>query len=239
MSRGGEVISEAVRSEDSLLSTAPGCWDCLGKVEKFFCTRCGKIQPIPSLLDYFSLLGMARKLQFDSQKVENQFHALSRKFHPDFYQGKSPKEQELSLENASALNQAYRTLRDPISKIEYLFQLELGDAEGIRCQVPPDLLEEVLDLHSKLEEIHHLKKGDDPSEEKKIKTYLGAELIVLQGRFQKIEDQIQELSVKWDHIPAKDQAKSVERKNLLLELRNVLSQRTYLSNVIEDIKRTI
>lgn len=239
MSQSEEVISKSAGKEELFLPAPVRCWDCLGVVEEFFCIRCGKIQPIPFSSDYFSLLGVEKRLQVDPQKIENRFYSLSRKFHPDFYQGRSKREQELSLENASALNKAYRTLRDPVSKIEYLFQVELGDGEGIRCQVPPDLLEEVLDLHSKLEEIHHLKKGDNPQEEKKIKQYLATELILLQEKFNSIEEQIESISSKWDQLSEESSSSGIEKKNCLLELRNILSQRTYLSNVIDDIKRTI
>jgi molecular chaperone HscB len=208
-------------------------------VENFFCKRCGKIQPVPQAADYFFCVGLERKLRSNPQKVENRFYAVSRKFHPDFYQSKSLKEQELSLENASTLNKAYRTLRDPISKIEYLIQLELGEGEGVRCQVPPNLLEEVLDLHSRLEEIHNLKGGGDPSEQNKIKEYLRSELIRLEARFQAINDQISVLSDRWDHLRKEDQEYQSGKKRILLELRTILSQRTYLSNVIEDIKKTL
>lgn len=237
--QSASAITEQNEKEGVALSSVNRCWDCPGGVENFFCKRCGKIQPIPGSADYFSTLGLERRLNYGQQEVEEQFHTLSRKFHPDFYQSKSLKEQELSLENASTLNKAYRTLRDPISKIEYLIQLELGEGEGIRCQVPPDLLEEVLDLHSQLEEIHSLKEGSDTPEKVKIKEYLRSELIKLEERFRVIDDQILALSDNWNFLEKGVQEPQLEKKKILLDLRNLLSQRTYLSNVIEEIKKTL
>ncbi|MFI5303226.1 MAG: Fe-S protein assembly co-chaperone HscB [Nitrospiria bacterium] len=234
-----QTIIERGLNEGKARTTGLRCWDCLTQVENFFCKSCERIQPIPLNADYFQYFGFERKLKVDPIVLENRFHALSRKFHPDFYQSKSFKEQELSLENASALNKAYRVLREPISRVEYLIQLELGEGEGIRCQVPPDLLEEVLDLHAQLEEIHQLKENSDSSAAVKIKEFLRSELIKLEVRFKAINDQIQALSDQWDLLNTADRERHPDTKKLLIEMRNILSQRTYLSNVIEEIKKTL
>ncbi|MFI5305504.1 MAG: hypothetical protein ACHQYP_12020, partial [Nitrospiria bacterium] len=92
MIQEAQIISEQSEREYPVHPSVLNCWDCLAEVENFFCKRCGKIQPIPKTADYFSSLGLERKLTVDPQKLENLFYALSRKFHPDFFQGKSLKE---------------------------------------------------------------------------------------------------------------------------------------------------
>lgn len=215
------------------------CWSCQEETENSFCVKCGKIQPLSPAEDYFAALGLERKLNLILPQVEKKFHALSRKFHPDFFQGKSPEEQAISLENASVLNKAYRTLKDPVSRIEYLLQVEQGSKEAILCQVPSDLLEEVMELHTRLEEVHSLKEGGNPQELKKEKDYLQSELVRLEATYQALKNQIQQLSDEWDGLKKEGEGREAKKLKILTDFRQILSQRTYLINVIEDIRKVL
>ena len=88
-----------------------------------FCGECGHVQPAEPT-DYFSFFGLPRKLQLDEAALEHEFYALSRKLHPDVYSRASAREQAWSLEKTSQLNDAYRTLKDPMTRTEYLLALE-------------------------------------------------------------------------------------------------------------------
>src|SRR6476620_11235597 len=95
------------------------CWSCGTMRAVHFCSACGKVQP-PMPVDYFTFFGLPRKLNLDTALLEREFYELSRKLHPDIYARAVPQEQEWSLEQSSLLNDAYRTLRDPIRRTEYL-----------------------------------------------------------------------------------------------------------------------
>src|SRR6266852_3062646 len=100
--------------------------------------------------DFFSFLGLPRKLNLDMADFEQRYRALSRQFHPDYFYNATPAERRASLENSSYLNDAYRTLRQPIARVEYLLQLEGLAARGpeeASKQVPAALLEEVFALN--------------------------------------------------------------------------------------------
>ncbi|MEK6619211.1 MAG: Fe-S protein assembly co-chaperone HscB, partial [Nitrospirota bacterium] len=103
-------------------------------------------------LDYFTCLGRPRLLNIDLGVLEAKYYELSRVFHPDFFQNKTESEQAISLGNSALLNTAYRTLKDPIRRAEYLIQLEAGSAKDIRTSPPADLFEEILALQENLEE---------------------------------------------------------------------------------------
>ncbi|HSG06591.1 MAG TPA: Fe-S protein assembly co-chaperone HscB, partial [Nitrospiria bacterium] len=118
------------------------CWHCESEVGgTYFCEQCVKIQPIIPEADHFSRFGLSRQLQIDSQDLERRFYERSRKFHPDFYQQKSAEERDISLQNSALLNTAYRILRDPFRRVEYLIRLEEGAAKEIPAKAPPELLE--------------------------------------------------------------------------------------------------
>src|SRR5215472_7040991 len=109
------------------IATATQCWSCGATLSEshaaHFCDQCGKVQA-PRPIDYFSCFGLPRKLSIDTAQLEREFYRLSRKLHPDLYARASTEEQEWSTERSSLLNDAYRTLRDPIRRTEYLLKLE-------------------------------------------------------------------------------------------------------------------
>src|SRR5215469_8478472 len=140
------------------------CWSCGDMRAAHFCASCGKVQP-PQPADYFTFFALPPKLNIDVPALEKDFYELSRKLHPDLSARASSQEQEWSLEQSSLLNDAYRTLRDPIKRTQYLLKLEGVELEEqskmateqaratgeIKKQiVPPDLLEEVFELNMQL-----------------------------------------------------------------------------------------
>src|SRR5437764_4100241 len=118
--------------------------------------------------DHFSVFGLPRKLNVDLAALEKEFYRLSRRLHPDLFVNGSTHEQEWALEQSSHLNDAYRALKDPISRTQYLLGLEgvqleeqskaATDAarhsgEEKKKVVPPDLLEEVFEVNMQLQEL--------------------------------------------------------------------------------------
>ena len=99
------------------------CWSCGTMRAVHFCSACGKVQP-PVPVDYFTFFALPRKLNVDVALLEREFYELSRKLHPDLCARADKREQEWSLEQSSLLNDAYRTLKDPIKRTEYLLRLE-------------------------------------------------------------------------------------------------------------------
>ncbi len=127
-----------------------------------FCPQCTKILSLGRHGDYFSFLGLPRKLNIAAADLDQRFRALSRQFHPDYFYNATPIERRASLERSSYLNDAYRTLRSPVGRIEYLLDRE-GFApkspNDASTHVPPALLEEVFSLNEELDEIRNLRAG--------------------------------------------------------------------------------
>ncbi len=155
-------------------SVSAACWSCGASLPdgKTFCDACGKVQAPSDDADHFAVFGLPRKLHIDLSALEKKFYRLSRKLHPDVYAQASSQEQQWSLDQTSLLNDAYRTLKNPIARTEYLLGLEgvvleAGKSEDGKpkdSRVPPDLLEEVFELNMQLEEMRMNRKmgEDDP-----------------------------------------------------------------------------
>lgn len=217
------------------------CWHCQSEVSgEYFCERCVKVQPVSKEADYFTCLGFPRRLRIDPQKLEAKFYELSRAFHPDFYQNKSETEQAISLSNAATLNTAYRTLRDPIQRAEYLIAIEAGAVKEIRTSPPADLFEEILELQDTLEEY---RASDQSSESgRQLRSQLQTEQQTLESRKHEMEAQLERLFVEWDALQDKGEATSAsraERERMLKQMREILSNRTYITNIVDDLLATI
>jgi len=217
------------------------CWHCQSEVSgEYFCERCVKVQPVSKEADYFTCLGFPRRLTIDPQKLEAKFYELSRAFHPDFYQNKSETEQAISLSNAATLNTAYRTLRDPIQRAEYLLAIEAGAVKEIRTSPPADLFEEILELQEILEEYRESDQSSEAGQQ--LRSKLQAEQHTLEERKHEMETQLERLFVEWDALQDRGEATSqtrADRDRLLKQMREILSNRTYVKNIVNDLVATI
>src|SRR5438094_10418224 len=102
-------------------------------------------------MDYFEVFGLARHLGIDTLVLEKTFHNLSRKYHPDYFTRASSSEKTQAVRMTALLNDAYRTLRHPVRRVEYLLSL-YGFKPDSR-KVPEAVLMEVFEIHAQLEEV--------------------------------------------------------------------------------------
>jgi molecular chaperone HscB len=124
------------------------CWSCQGEAVRWapFCPSCRKIQPVPRSEDHFALLGLPRQFDLDPSELERRFRDLSRRLHPDRFARSSPRERRLSLDWATRINDATRSLRDWRLRAAYLLRLAGTDVLGEgRTFADPEFLEEQLE----------------------------------------------------------------------------------------------
>ena len=204
-------------------------------VDEHFCPQCNRILALHRYGDYFSFFGVPRRLTLDAGDLERRFRDLSRKFHPDYFYNASPTERLASLERSSYLNDAYRTLKNPVSRVEHLLAIEglpSAKSEDGTAKVPPSLLEEVFALNEELDEIRELREsGADPE---KLTTRLEKARAPIDARRDEHERQLQELSARWD---GQENASAAEKRATLDALRERLLERNYINNLLATIER--
>src|SRR6202045_871071 len=174
------------------------CWSCNTPTNSAaFCRACGKIQSLPDAADYFTYFGLPRKLWMGMDALEQKFLQLSWKLHPDNFVNTDEREREISLQRSSKLNDAYRVLRDPVARVEYLLELEGMRKEGEhKQQAPPELLEEVFELNESLDELREAKSaGDDLSS---LRSRLESAEKNFQGKLSEVDAKLQETARQWD-----------------------------------------
>ncbi|TAL12370.1 MAG: Fe-S protein assembly co-chaperone HscB [Nitrospirae bacterium] len=219
------------------------CWHCESDVGgEYFCGQCVKVQPLSKDIDYFTCLGLSRKLNIDTASLESKFYEMSRAFHPDFYEGKSEMERAVSLANSAVLNQAYRTLKDPILRVEYLLRLEAGAAKDIPEKAPADLFEAILEIQEHLEAYQAAKTQHDAAASWRAAELLKNARKTLDTKRTALESRLAELFQIWDRLVDKhthDQAHSAQKEFILKEMRGLLSERTYVVNMLGNIAEAL
>lgn len=101
------------------------CWNCnkLNKAKNKFCESCHVIQPLDKEENYFSYFLIKPMFVIDILKLKNNFHKLQILLHPDMFVRSSNKEKKFSQQHSTYLNKAYATLRDPLSRANYLLEI--------------------------------------------------------------------------------------------------------------------
>ena len=201
-------------------------------------------------MDYFEIFSLPPHLTLDTAALERSFYALSRKLHPDRFASRPPAEQQAVLAASSELNDAYRTLKDPIARTEYLLKLEgieleeqasaataAARASGTAKKqvVPADLLEEAFELNMQLEEMRAAKKVGD--EDPQLRADLLAAKADFDAKLAATDADLANLHAQWDAaVDANDSAARGAARDAMVAL---LNRRSYLRNLVRDVNEAL
>jgi molecular chaperone HscB len=205
--------------------------------EVHFCPQCERILTLTRHGDYFSFFGLPRKLVVDLADLDVRFRRLSRQFHPDYFYTASGPERLASLERASYLNDAYRVLRQPLDRAEYLLKLEGLPSVGTHQdaqELPAGVLEEMFALNEELDEIRAAREAGASPEQ------LGARIEAarrpVEERAARQEAQLEALFLRWDKQVDEQAPRDVQRATLET-IRGLLQERSYIANLIATASR--
>lgn len=202
------------------------------------------------MLNYFEVFSLPLRLQIDTVALEKQFYTLSRKLHPDRFASRPMAEQEAALAQSSQLNDAYRALKDPVLRTQYLLKLEgveleeqskaatdtaRATGEQKKQIVPPELLEEVFELNMQLQEMRAAKQmGEDEPE-------LRRDLMTAKDSFDakmvETQAELEGLWARWDEAyDAGNDAGKASARDAMVAL---LNKRSYLRNLVRDVNEAL
>jgi len=183
--------------------------------------------------DYFEVFGLPRKLSLDLQELQRRFYDLSRRHHPDFHQTADALAQADSLEASALVNRAYRTLRDPLARVEYVVALEEGrevrEETSAKPKPPVDLLAEMLEVQEALQEAKS--EGLTAEAAERLRT----ERDRLEARRRAEETAVTEGAAEWDSAVDR----GADRQPLVDRFKQRLAARAYLSTVIDDLSQAL
>jgi molecular chaperone HscB len=200
--------------------------------------------------NYFAFFGLPLHLRLDGIALEKQFYAMSRKLHPDRFASKPAAEQEAALAESSRLNDAYRTLKDPILRTQHLLTLEgveleeqskaatdaaRASGEQKKQIVPPELLEEVFELNMQLQEMRAARQmgEDEPELRRDLMTAKDA----FDAKMVETQAELEKLWAAWDAgMDANDQTAKSRARDAMVTL---LNKRSYLRNLVRDVNEAL
>jgi molecular chaperone HscB len=194
---------------------------------------------------YFTQFGLPEHLHIDLAALEKAFYAQSRKLHPDRFASRPQAEQDDALAASSVLNDAYRTLRDPIARTEYLLSLhgvqmeeqsraatDAAKASGTEKKqvAPPDLLEEAFELNMALEE---MRMDPDPNTRRDLE----AAREKFTAMLSESQQQLESLWTQWDAaLDASAPTAQTAAKDAMVAL---LNRRSYIRNLVRDVNQAL
>jgi molecular chaperone HscB len=187
-------------------------------------------------MNHFEIFGLPRKLGIDAAALQRRFYELSRQHHPDFHQAAPADEQARVLETSARVNAAYRTLRDPIKRVQYLVRLEEGgeraaegaEPDGRKEAAPPDLLAEMFEIQEALQEARM--GGLDDATRATLTEQRDA---LIERRAAEEAEITGPMSAAWDR------ATGEERPKLVARFKQALARRAYFRTVIDDLTEAL
>jgi molecular chaperone HscB len=179
-------------------------------------------------------------LAIDLEDLEQRFHSLSWKLHPDNFVRASEEERQLSLDRSSQLNDAYRTLRDPVARVEYLLSLAGMRKEGQKKQqAPPELLEEVFELNESLDELRQARQsGGSAAQMFGLRARLEAAQHKFESSLAALDQELARVSVEWDSA-LDSSADDAARKKLMERMNEILNRRSYIRNLVNSVRQEL
>lgn len=200
--------------------------------------------------DFFAVFQLPPKLRIDTAALEKQFYTRSRQLHPDRFVNQPPAEQEDALRQSSRLNDAYRTLRDPVQRTEHLLALngveleeqsktatDAARASGSEKKqaVPPELLEEVFELNMQLTEMRAAKQmgEDDPQ----LRKDLEAAKRTFDTKMRETQAELERSWTDWDTALEAGDATSKDSSKIAMVA--LLNRRRYLRNLVRDVNEAL
>ncbi len=184
--------------------------------------------PLPVELDCFAALGLPRKLTIDLPALEERYHDLGKRIHPDRFASSPPRVRSASLSGAALLTRSYRTLRDPVSRGLYWLELNGEKLAENNKQVPVELAETVFEVQEQLAELREAGAGDGA-----LRREIEKRRVELGLAMDELREGLARNFIRWDRSDGSDRAE------LIAELKSILSKIAYMRTLIRDVDREL
>ena len=192
---------------------------------RLICSNCGT--PLAAELDYFAALGVPRRLTLDPSQLETLYHDLGRRLHPDRFADSPVQVRAASLSATALLTQAFRILRDPVSRGLYWLELHGEKLASNNKKVPPELAELIFEVQEALSEFRTV-EPDSTGEKENLRAQICASKQGIDGSLKETMAELERNFARWNagvnHDP-----------DLFVQLKGILSRIAYLRTLARDV----
>jgi molecular chaperone HscB len=196
---------------------------------RLICSNCGA--PLAAELDYFAALGLPRRLNLDLQQLENLYHDLGRRVHPDRFANSAPAIRSASLNATALLTRSFRTLRDPVSRGLYWLELHGEKLAADNKRVPPELAELIFEVQEALEELRQ-SNLDGATHRERLRAEVAERKQELTVSLRDTFIELERNFGRWDSGVNPD-------PELIVQLKAILSRIAYLRTLVRDVDREL
>jgi molecular chaperone HscB len=103
--------------------------------------------------NHFELFGLQPRFNLNLAELEHAYRSIQSRVHPDKFVHASDAERRTSMQTATLVNEAYRTLRSPLARARYLLALHHVDVQSeINTAMPPEFLQAQMEWREAVEE---------------------------------------------------------------------------------------
>ncbi|KAJ2940154.1 hypothetical protein O0L34_g11719 [Tuta absoluta] len=148
------------------------CWSCGQKspnlVSNLFCSNCKVLQRPPQNADYFKVLGVKPTFDLDENELAKRYKELQKYLHPDKFANKDKEEQEISATYSTLVNEAYKTLLEPLARGIYMLNLRGKDLPE-KTEVDQEFLMDIMEKNEEVEKAETEQQIMELNQENKMK----------------------------------------------------------------------
>ena len=139
----------------------------------------------------------------------------------------------LSLEASARLNEAYKTLKEPIQRAVYLVELESGKLQENDSTPPAEMLEEILEAQ---EAVDDFRCCEEEEQAENLLRNLKAAKECFEAQRSGQQMALKELGEKWDKaVEAGDRPPA----EVVQKLRSILGLRNYIDNILRSVQNAL
>ncbi|CAH0713641.1 unnamed protein product, partial [Brenthis ino] len=129
------------------------CWSCgthSNPTSNLFCSNCKALQKPEKYENYFKVLGVKETYDLNEDELAKKYKELQKHLHPDKYANRRKEEQEISAEYSSLVNNAYKTLLEPLARGIYMLKLR-GKEISENTQIDHEFLMKIMEKNEEVE----------------------------------------------------------------------------------------
>jgi molecular chaperone HscB len=106
-------------------------------------------------MNHFELFDMPAAFNLDAAELQQRYRKLQQTLHPDRFANGSERDKLMAVQRTAQLNDAYQTLRSPLSRAEYLLELRgLELAHEQTTLQDPEFLMAQMEWRERIEEVN-------------------------------------------------------------------------------------
>jgi molecular chaperone HscB len=122
----------------------------------------GAAKALTSPSSHFELFGLPAAFAIDALMLEKAYRDIQSQVHPDRFAHAGDAERRASLQWTTRVNEAFQTLKNPVSRASHLLELHGVDvAFETNTAMPPEFLMQQMELREKLDEAKDAARLDD------------------------------------------------------------------------------